>query len=202
MRTKHSMILNRACEALGDMYHNATLPYMETRNEYESESLQAFIYNQAEFELDHLNGGGAHGGDSTVNFVKSQYKSTKAQNMARKLYIQRRDTEVMKYCPAERITKFGKLYQWGRGGRTVAPNKLVNDRFSGFSVKQDVLEGMSTAELTELIIIVESFNQYVRSWCNSIGQQWNDYKAENDLQAEIESMDRKTKKTRTVTAWE
>lgn len=74
----------------------------------------------------------------------------------------------------ERITEYGKLYQYGRGGRTLAPEGLMRRE----SVNEDYCDDMPIEKVVELIRIVESFNRYVEDWCKSIPQQWKDYCAE------------------------
>lgn len=65
----------------------------------------------------------------------------------------------------ERISEYGKLYTWGRGGRTLAPRDLVRERGgSGFSVREDYADEMRIASVVDLIRIVESFNAAVERW--------------------------------------
>lgn len=79
----------------------------------------------------------------------------------------------------ERITEYGKLYQYGRGGRTLAPDGLWNDRGG----PKWAAEEHSIADCVELIRIVESFNRYVTAWCSSVPEQWREHCAEEDAQA-------------------
>ena len=78
----------------------------------------------------------------------------------------------------ERIGEFGKLYQWGRGGRTLAPDGLVKTGGgSQFSMRKDC-EERSIADCIELIRIVESFNAYVAAWCAYVPEMWKDHCAD------------------------
>lgn len=105
----------------------------------------------------------------------------------------------------ERITEYGKLYSWGRGGRTLAPDGLVLQRGgSAFSLKSDCNE-RSIADCIDLIRVLESFNAYVESWCKSVPEQWREHCAEEDAQALADkraAAARKGKETRERKYWE
>jgi hypothetical protein len=65
----------------------------------------------------------------------------------------------------ERIGEFGQLYQYGRGGRTLAPDGLIRQHGgSSFSVREDYADDLSRAEVVDLIRVLESFNAYVETW--------------------------------------
>jgi hypothetical protein len=65
----------------------------------------------------------------------------------------------------ERITEYGKLYTWGRGGRTLAPYRLVKGRGrTRFSMREGAPDELPVNEVVEMIRIVESFNAYVTDW--------------------------------------
>jgi hypothetical protein len=122
--------------------------------------------------------------------------------------LQRKLRKVYKGAPLarndarwEHITNYGELYQYGRGGRTLAPADLYSDR--GRS-KYDP-EEHSAAELVELIQILESFNRYVRAWCASVPEQWAELCAEEERERQAEQADkrkRKAKETRERHYWE
>ena len=100
----------------------------------------------------------------------------------------------------ERIGEFGKLYQYGRGGRTLAPDGLYDDRRG---VTWDPAEH-SIAACVDLIRIVESFNRYVSAWCDSTPEQWRDYCVEQDAEKAYEKKQaaiRKAKETRERQHW-
>lgn len=105
----------------------------------------------------------------------------------------------------ERITKYGKLYSWGRGGRTLAPKDLARTGGGGsFSLKADC-DDRSIADCVELIRIVESFNRYVESWCKSVPEQWREHCAEENartLADKCANAARKAKETRERRYWE
>lgn len=77
--------------------------------------------------------------------------------------------------------EFGKLYQWGRGGRTLAPEGLVKQHGgSSFSLREDYCAEMSIARVVEVLRIVESFNDAVESWCASVPEYWREHCADED----------------------
>lgn len=83
-----------------------------------------------------------------------------------------------------RITEYGKLYQWGRGGRTLAPEGLIRTGGgSSFSIRPAEDHDDDYEALVELCMIVESFNAYVKTWCSrdNLEGMWKDYR---DAEAE------------------
>ncbi len=103
----------------------------------------------------------------------------------------------------EYISEYGKLYTYGRGGRTLAPADLMG-RGNSTSCTYDASEH-SIAHNMELITVLESFNAHVRAWCASIPEQWRDYCADVDAQALADKRARaarKGKETRERRYWE
>ncbi len=100
----------------------------------------------------------------------------------------------------EQISEYGKLYQWGRGGRTLAPDQLYTDRGR---TKIDIAE-LSAPALVELIQIVESFNHYVSAWCKDVPEEWRehcDYEDTEDRAAKRKAAAKKARETRERNAW-
>lgn len=127
----------------------------------------------------------AAGNKSTARMVRKVYKSKEpTRNNAR----------------WERISEYGKLYQWGRGGRTLAPDDLITQHGgSSFSIR-DVVDDKSIAYLVELIQIVESFNAYVSAWCDSVPEQWAEIERERKAEERAERKRERDRK-RAVSAW-
>ena len=103
----------------------------------------------------------------------------------------------------ERITEYGELYQYGRGGRTLAPANLWRSDGRGHGPKFDAAEH-SIDYCIELVCIVESFNRYVATWCASVPEQWREHCAEDDAQALADKRQRaaaKAKETRERNYW-
>ena len=103
----------------------------------------------------------------------------------------------------ECITDYGTLYQWGRGGRTLAPEDLIK-QCGGDSFRIREPEG-DNETLTRMIQIVESFNRYVSNWCASVPEQWREHCAEEDAEiiaAKKCAAAKKGKETRERHYWE
>jgi hypothetical protein len=102
----------------------------------------------------------------------------------------------------EEIGYYGALCQWGRGGRTLAPDKLVQSRGgSTFVIRsaEDVAENMRYAAMVRLTLVLESFNAYVKVWCTSVPEVWEGVKDANDWQPDIDAHD--GMKPYRVTVW-
>lgn len=67
------------------------------------------------------------------------------------------------------ILNYGEVYQWGRGGKTLAPQNLVSQRGgSSFRIKNvDELE-MSYNEMRKLLKVLKKFNDLVEDFCNHV----------------------------------
>ena len=74
----------------------------------------------------------------------------------------------------------GKLYQYGRGGCTVAPSRFVVQRGgSAFALRADPTD-LEDDELLALIARLEEFNAWIRDWNASIAENYIAYRAELD----------------------
>lgn len=200
--TRRIKLYSTACDAIYNMYHSATPTVPDCQNDYEYDIFWNWFYDEASFEIDHIQGGGAHGGERTLKYVVSQYKSNKAQALARKYYKAKVAIERDRYARHENIINYGKLYVYGRGGRTVAIDGLITSRCGHFQgPNEDILDAATKAELTEIIKTVQAFNVYVKAWNDSVPDMWAEYKQENDLQDDIDAMDGKTAKIITKTVY-
>lgn len=65
------------------------------------------------------------------------------------------------------IFNYGKVYQYGRGGRTVCPEKLVSGGVYWRIKKVTDLE-MTASELRTLLKVLKKFNALVRDFCSSV----------------------------------
>lgn len=194
------MVRERADAAVRDLHHNARLPWLRELFGRSEEQAQAWIEGTCEFELERIQGGGAYGDNYARTLAApcnaGKYKSERA----RAYYIAKgmRDMreERAKYARHERITEYGTLYTWGRGGATLAPDGLCGRPWRA--------EDHSIAECIELIQIVEAFNKYVTGWCASLPEQWREYCAEEDAEAlrqKRAAAARKGKETRERRYW-
>lgn len=170
MRREHKeAILERLDAALKDTYHNATvhIPGSIPDNEiYEfSDHLYNFVFPyEIEYIRDGLGVDGKHW-----------------ERLARKGLIH--PTEY-KFYLVSRATKFGDLYQWGRGGRTLAPDRLVRQTGAGrFRIPEaEKYEDWNALDMVELIQILEAFNQYVKNGCSqeAIESYYRDWKEDRE----------------------
>ena len=87
----------------------------------------------------------------------------------------------------ECIGDYGKLYQYGRGGRTLAPDDLIRMRGgSSFSINEDAGNDWSIADVVRLIRVLESFNRVVGEWCHSVPEQWEELERERRAEERAE----------------
>lgn len=111
-------------------------------------------------------------------------------------------TKLMRYTDLqrnnalwERITDYGKLYQYGRGGRTLAPDDLIKQRGgSSFSINEEYADELSATACVELIRVVESFNRVVSDWCNGVPEMWKEHCQDEDRQIAYEKKQASIKK--------
>lgn len=103
----------------------------------------------------------------------------------------------------ECISDYGTLYQYGRSGRTLAPDGLWREDGCGHGCKVDVVE-LSILACVDLIRIVESFNEYVRDWCKGVPDIWREHCEAEDQEARAEkraASQRKARETRERNSW-
>lgn len=104
----------------------------------------------------------------------------------------------------ERITEYGELYQYGRGGRTLAPANLWRENGCGHGPMVDYCVDRPISAAVRLIQVVESFNAYVGAWCDSTPEQWREHCADQDREKAYEKKQaaiRKAKETRERQHW-
>lgn len=97
----------------------------------------------------------------------------------------------------EPILQYGEVYQWGRGGRTVAPERLIEQKGGGsFRIKRvEDLNLEDDADKIKLLKILNDFNSAVRLWCSDLEARFEDYLDANDLRKEIEANKGKKRKS-------
>jgi len=99
------------------------------------------------------------------------------------------------------VLDYGKVYTWGRGGRTVAPDGLVNQRGgSTFSIKEAdyVIEEYGAWKARSLIKVLREFNDMVVGFNKYIPEWWEGTKEANDWQIEIDINKNRRRTTRVV----
>lgn len=82
---------------------------------------------------------------------------------------------------------YGKVYTYGRGGRTVAPESWIHTMGgSGFNISMPETDDLSRASIITLTFDIEAWNAYVKAECSSesiseiLGQAYADAKEANE----------------------
>ena len=167
----------RARSAILDLYHNATVNHPYT----EDESYWDWFQDAASFEIEYIQEGGAYG--SLVRHLHNvgkecdregrslAYKSMARRREKRNILIERSRWSAWNYT----ADWYGKLYQYGRGGRTLAPEDLIRTGGgSTYSVREDYPDDLNMEDCVELIQVIESFNWFVGCWCKDVPDLWAD----------------------------
>ncbi|MDE2096595.1 MAG: hypothetical protein KGL39_05055 [Patescibacteria group bacterium] len=171
-QARHAAIRERAAEAIRNLYHNATPNLYELDTHGLGDDVaQSWFDDVAQFEIEYINDGGYARSESAYeNILKADCNAKRyASRAAQRFYVERgmrqMRAERSSYARWERINEYGKIYQWGRGGRTLAPDHLVKMRGgSNFSLREDYCEEMHLKDVVRLIQTVEAFNDYVTRW--------------------------------------
>ena len=192
-RQRRAALKKRLERALQNLYHNATPSYPETRNDYEWELFWCWFQDSACFEIEYLSG-----------LYACIMPPTRHVTTAGRTY--RRARQGSGCTSLDHVARFqrcyGPFYQWGRGGRTLAPAAAITRRGgSSFTINTGLGEEDSPAAMTELILQLEAFNDDVRRWNTGIPAQWQDYVTAHALEKEIAAHDGKQKRLRTVIEW-
>lgn len=192
MKPEHkAAIRERAREALQNLQHNATPRYPDCRNDFEQDQFDSWFQSAASHEIEYIQNGGAWG-NSPKGF------GSRRLSLKELLHDKRREVERSRYARWERISDYGEIYQYGRGGRTLAPCGLIRSRGgSGYHIlADDIADEWSIPRLVELILTVEAFNAHVESWCKSVPKMWEEEKKETGLNRRIWHYDGKRRVSR------
>lgn len=199
---RHVAIRERARAAIRDLYHNATPEYPRNVEDEHQDLFQSWFEGAAQFEIEYIQDGGAYGS----NYPKTlrhevhagRFKSQAAQDFyvrkeMRKMRCERArcnsldSRERQTNAQWERIGEFGKVYQYGRGGRTLAPEKLIRGSGYHWRVDEDYADDLPIADVVDLIHVVESFNRHCADWCASVPEQWREYLQEEIIASRCEA---------------
>lgn len=199
----------RARDALRSLYHNATPSYPRDLYGRSEDYAQQWLSDAAQFEIEYLQDGGAYGRDyeetRRADCNAGRYKSERAREYYVRAKMRAMREARAKYAAWEYIHEYGRLYQWGRGGRTLAPDRLIRQGGGGsFSIRKDYANDMNAEQLTDFVRVLESFNQYVGAWCAGVPEMWREHCADEDREALREkraAAARKAKETRERNFW-
>lgn len=176
-RNEHYCALHdRATAALKAMYHNATLSFEGIKDEDWSD-FHEWVSFTAEVEIQELNEGGAYGSDEIMGpYIRGKYKSPAAQRRAWRMYEDNKRHEQNECARHERIIEYGKIYTWGRGGRTIGPDRLITGQMY-WRIDYEKAD-LPFGDLTDLVLTVEAWNEFVEEWCAGIVHWYYDEKKE------------------------
>ena len=220
-------IRERARCALSDLYHNATPNFPTCKTDDESRQFWDWFQDAAEYEIEYLQDGGAYGrsvpkmpqaSQRARSYAERRYMRQRADGRAdcgvltgwRVMELAAGNDRVAaliaKYPDArrgnalwERIGEYGKLYTWGRGGRTLAPDGLIRQHGgSGFSIREDYADDIPIGSAVDLIRIVESFNRCVSDWCRDVPEMWAEEQKDRAAEREAEETERRECEARDI----
>ena len=138
----------RLDNAICDLYHNATIHFPNSIDDPDG-SLFDMVLEEGQNEIRYISEG--------LGYSKKEWSKQERLGFTHNERF---------YWLVSRITEFGKLYQYGRGGRTLAPDGLVSSHGGSSFVLTTKKIGQTKAEVTDAIQIIEAFNQYINEWCS------------------------------------
>jgi hypothetical protein len=183
----------RAARAIKALYHAATPAWPRDFGPY-ADSFDQWLGERGSEEIDYLSGGGGYGRDyratlaAPCNAGRYQSEAARRRYIAKGLREQAADLDKRPQYLARDM--FGTIYQWGRGGRTVAPEGLIRQGGgSSFSMSADALAEMSAETLTQAVRVIEAFGEHVQAWNKSVPEQWAEYTADRAAEEMAEARD-------------
>lgn len=170
-RTRQAL-LDRLDEALSNMYHNASFHIPMSIDDPDGNFFR-FLEEEGSRQVEYIEDG--LGCDD--RYWQKQAKLGFSSPNEREYWL------------ISRIIEHGKLYSWGRSGATLAPKNLIRQRVgSSFSIKDSsYFEDMNNRDLTDMIQVLEAFNQAVEDWnsaenIKALYDQYLEYMAENVIE--------------------
>lgn len=146
MKTANKIQLrDRLANAISNLYHNATPGYISLDSKQAEAAFQDWFNFAASCEIEYIQ-------DGLGRTAQDWLKESKTGFQANERY----------FWLVSRITDYGKLYQYGRGGRTLAPSQLVNR--NGRPIQE---QDLNLADATDMVMVLEAFNNYVENWNKS-----------------------------------
>lgn len=151
-------LVSRLETAFQNIYHNATLGYWKA-----PEDCKDFFSSELQWEIlqDHF------------SWIVDEINDTSGHDHD---YIEQ-------YIARD----YGKVYTYGRGGRTCAPKSWIHTGGgSTFNVSMPETDDLSRTAILRLALDVEAWNEYVKAECSSeniaeiLGQAYADAKEANE----------------------
>lgn len=175
---RHEAIRSRCRLAIFNLYHNAT-PALPSEAD---EAFFSWLAAEAAIEIDYINDGGVYGhAYGKVVYDEARFRRLRAGagSVAAHRYAlaaMRRATRARnedrgKDNAWEWITDYGQVFQFGRGGRTLAPRELIIGGIT-WRVQDEYFNTYPISDVVDAIRIIESFNRYVGNWCRAVPSLW------------------------------
>lgn len=169
--------MERLQDALNCIYHNATLPHL-----CDLEDVEGGLELKSLLDAGHNPRNGYNRAPSDIfhDAVYDAWLDTAQQEAVAALAATLRGEEGGADW-GNLTSPYGRVYQWGRGGRTLAPEAWVRQRGGGsFSIKTagdfDDVEDM--ADVEALTVRVEAFNAAVDRLRKALPEWWAEYLGE------------------------
>lgn len=160
MKESHAKAIRaRLNTALQNLYHNATPHYVSVPENISETYFQVFN-DAAAREIEYISEGLGLTDEDWLKAVKLGF-----------LHNERY------FWLVQRITESGQLNTYGRGGRTLAPSKLMRGHLTARPCTDNDLDYLPWSAIVDMIQVIEAFNHYVEQWCSKENQQaiWQDY---------------------------
>lgn len=173
----HARIIAALNAALEGLYHNATIHNWPDDVDG-CESFYDWLIDAGPREVDYLDNGGPCGLESYATFELVKRDAEKyASPRARAYYLKLKHRQYLAESGAHiegRAHKYGPIYSYGRGGRTIAPDSWVNNRYRSFQARQYAPDDLSSERASEALRDVLAFNAYIAAWCAGAGDVYHE----------------------------
>jgi hypothetical protein len=178
---RKAIIIDAINSELSNMYHNATPKWTDDIDGVKS--FYDFVQQQAEWDIDWLDNCAYVGSDksyTTYPHIQEEANKFKTEQ-AKRYFLRMKHKEYLRDsdCIECRIHQYGDIGCYGRGGRTCAPVSWIKG-YNNNIIQYDY-DDLNMEKATELLKDVTEWNQWVKSWNESIGEVYNDY-AKDELE--------------------
>jgi hypothetical protein len=152
---RRAALLRRLNRALSNVYHNATIPFHDWQDECPHLPADDWMQWHASGAMEYLREYHAVTGAGAACIYYTGAGTCRASRI------------MVEPDPMPGLTGWGTIYQYGRGGRTVAPYGWINKRGVSWGIRdaEDLTGGLNAARIAELIRCVEGFNAHVEAEC-------------------------------------
>ena len=152
--SQRNIVQNALTSALEKVYHNATLSYPRDFGQFAAD-FEQWLTGEIESFFYFLREQGA---EETMSIIG-------LDEWARSVDRKTGKSEC-------------NVYTYGRGGRTVAPAKWIDQRGATANMMTGPALELSNARASDLLRIVDAFNAYIGTWCRNVPARWEAYTEE------------------------